>query len=100
MWRTENGERILEGVEAKLFAETLLSLLDELFLNELDDYFLGIGSEETIHYSKGIPYGSPFFFDRGKFWGENNKFFSYVLWNYSHPSNQESVNSLKSCPST
>ena len=54
MWRTENGERILEGVEAKLFAETLISLLDEPFLNEIDDYHLGINAFDNLTYGQKI----------------------------------------------
>ena len=54
MWRTENEERILEGVEAKLFAETLLSLLDEPFLNELDEYPLGIKAFDNLTYGQKI----------------------------------------------
>lgn len=29
MWRTQFGDRILEGAQAKVFAEALLNLLDE-----------------------------------------------------------------------
>jgi len=38
MWRTEYGDRILESKEATLFAEALLSLLEEAYLNDYDDY--------------------------------------------------------------
>jgi hypothetical protein len=42
MWRTECGERILEGAEAILFAEALSSLLNEAISGTLDDYEFGI----------------------------------------------------------
>jgi len=42
MWRTQYGDRILEGAEAKVFAEVLLNLLDEVTLCDFDDYELGI----------------------------------------------------------
>jgi hypothetical protein len=54
MWRTEYGERILEGAEAKLFAETLLSLLDELLLDEFDEYPLGIRVFDNLTYGQKI----------------------------------------------
>ncbi|MCP4611472.1 MAG: hypothetical protein GY845_22390 [Planctomycetes bacterium] len=41
MWRTDPSDRILEGAEAKLFAESLLSLVDELDLCAFE-YELGI----------------------------------------------------------
>ncbi len=38
MWRTEYGDRVLVGAEAKVFAEALSSLFDEAIMDTLDDY--------------------------------------------------------------
>jgi hypothetical protein len=54
MWRTECGERILEGAEAKIFAETLLSLLDFTVADELDLYDLGIESFDNLTFGQRI----------------------------------------------
>ena len=48
MWRTQYGDRILEGAEAKVFAEALLNLLDEVILCDFDDYELGILCFDTL----------------------------------------------------
>jgi len=42
MWRTECGERILKGAEARVFAEALSGLLDEAISGTLDDYELAV----------------------------------------------------------
>jgi hypothetical protein len=42
MWQTQYGNRILEPKEAALFAESLLSLLDEYFIDQYEEYPLGI----------------------------------------------------------
>ena len=54
MWRTECGERILEGAEAIVFAETLSSLLDEAILGQLDDYELGIECFDNLTIGQRI----------------------------------------------
>ena len=36
MWHTNNGERTLEGAEARLFAQTLWGFLCELEVEEYD----------------------------------------------------------------
>ena len=42
MWRTSCGERTLHGAEARLFAATLLNLLDEAQTDQLYDCELGL----------------------------------------------------------
>ena len=54
MWRTECGERILEGAEAVVFAETLSSLLDEAILETLDDYELGVECFDNLTFGQRI----------------------------------------------
>jgi len=54
MWRTEYGDRILEGAEAKVFAEALSSLLDEAIMDTLDDYELGIKCFDTLTFGQKI----------------------------------------------
>jgi len=49
MWRTQYGERTLEGAEAKVFAEALLNLLDEVTLCDFDDYELGMKNKIIIY---------------------------------------------------
>jgi hypothetical protein len=44
MWRTQFGNRTLEGLKAVVFAKALLSLLNETFAEELDGY------ESSIEY--------------------------------------------------
>ncbi len=48
MWRTQYRERTLEGAEAKVFAEALLNLLDEVILCDFDDYELGGDSRQLF----------------------------------------------------
>ena len=54
MWRTEYGDRILEGAGAKVFAEALLNLLDEVTLCDFDDYELGIKCFDSLTYEQKI----------------------------------------------
>jgi hypothetical protein len=54
MWRTPYGERILEGAEAKVFAEALLNLLKIAELNQLYDYHLGIDCFDSLTYRQKI----------------------------------------------
>jgi len=54
MWRTECGERILEGAEAIVFAESLSSLLDEAIMGTLDDYDLGIECFDNLTFGQRI----------------------------------------------
>ncbi len=54
MWRTQYGDRILEGAEAKVFAEALLNLLDEVTLCDFDDYELGIKCFDSLTYEQKI----------------------------------------------
>jgi len=54
MWRTNYGERILEGAEAIVFAKTLSSLLDEALMGTLDDYELGILCFDNLTYGQRI----------------------------------------------
>jgi hypothetical protein len=54
MWRTECGERILQGAEAIVFAETLSSLLDEAIMGTLDDYELGIECFDGLTFGQRI----------------------------------------------
>ncbi len=54
MWRTQYGEGILDGAEAKVFAEALLNLLDEVTLCYFDDYELGIKCFDSLTYEQKI----------------------------------------------
>jgi len=54
MWRTQYGDWILEGAEAKVFAEALTSLLDEAIMGTLDDYELGILCFDTLTFGQKI----------------------------------------------
>jgi hypothetical protein len=54
MWRTECGERILEGAEAILFAEALSSLLDEAILGHFDFYEFGIECFDNLTFGQRI----------------------------------------------
>lgn len=51
MWRTSNGERVLKGSEAKVFADTVLCILTDLTL--LPDEELYIGSEVFDNLTRG-----------------------------------------------
>jgi len=54
MWRTDCGDRILEGAEAIVFAKTLSSLLDEAIMGTLDDYQLGIECFDNLTFGQRI----------------------------------------------
>lgn len=54
MWRTPCGERTLHGVEARLFAEALLSLLDEAHTDQLYDYNLGLPCFDNLTYGQKV----------------------------------------------
>ncbi len=54
MWRTGYGERTLQGAEAVVFAEALLSLLDEAVQDQFDDYQLGINCFDNLTYGQQI----------------------------------------------
>jgi hypothetical protein len=54
MWRTECGERILEGAEARVFAEALSGLLDEAIMGTLEDYELGIRCFDDLTFGQKI----------------------------------------------
>jgi len=53
MWRTSSGDRILQGSEAKLFAEILWDLIDESNLSD-HDYSLGIHLFDRLTYGQKI----------------------------------------------
>jgi hypothetical protein len=56
MWRTQYGDRILVGAEAKVFAEALLHLLDEFDLFDLCEfeYELGIECFDNLTFGQRI----------------------------------------------
>ena len=54
MWRTSCGERTLQCAEARVFAEALLSLLDEAESEQLYDYDLGPLSFDRLTYGQKI----------------------------------------------
>lgn len=54
MWRTSCGDRTLQGAEAKLFAETLLRLLDEAEMDQFADYPLGVKCFDDLTYGQKI----------------------------------------------
>jgi hypothetical protein len=54
MWRTERGDRILEGAEAKLFAETLLSLLDWAVTGRIDYFESGVETFDILTFGQRI----------------------------------------------
>jgi hypothetical protein len=54
MWHTEIGDRILKGAEAKLFAEALLDLVDDINLSPEDDYKLGVPVFDNLTYNQKI----------------------------------------------
>ena len=54
MWRTQYGDRTLEGAEAKVFAETLSSLLGEAIQGTLDDYQLGVACFDNLTFGQRI----------------------------------------------
>ena len=54
MWRTECGERTLEGAEARIFAETLSSLLDYAITDQFEDYESGVACFDDLTYGQKI----------------------------------------------
>ena len=54
MWRTSHADRTLHGDEARLFAEALLSLLDEAQSEQLYDYDLGLPCFDDLAYGQKI----------------------------------------------
>jgi len=54
MWRTQHGDRALQGAEAIVFAEALLSLLDEAVMGTLDDYEFGIEVFDHLTFGQRI----------------------------------------------
>jgi hypothetical protein len=54
MWRTSSGERTLQGAEARLFAEALGSLLDEVYTDQLCDYDLGLPCFDNLTYGQKV----------------------------------------------
>jgi hypothetical protein len=54
MWRTQYGDRILIGAEARVFAEALLNLLDEVTEFDFDDYELGVKCFDTLTFGQKI----------------------------------------------
>lgn len=52
MWRTSCGNRILHGAEARLFAEALLSLLDEVQPAPFDDHEIGLSCFDNLTYGQ------------------------------------------------
>jgi hypothetical protein len=54
MWRTQYGDRTLDGAEAVLFAETLSSLLDEGFSGTVDDYDIGIECFDNLTFGQRV----------------------------------------------
>lgn len=54
MWRTQYGDRALEGAESEVFAEALSSLLDFAVAEELDYYDLGIESFDNLTFGQRI----------------------------------------------
>ena len=53
MWRSEGGDRVLRGAEAKLFAESLLYLI-ELELSETGQFRCGIPVFDSLTYPQKI----------------------------------------------
>ena len=54
MWRTECGERILEGAEAILFAEALSTLLDNAIMDQFEDYESDVACFDNLTYGQKI----------------------------------------------
>lgn len=54
MWRTQYGDRALQGAEAVVFAEAMLSLLDEAVMGALDDYEFGIECFDNLTFGQRI----------------------------------------------
>ena len=54
MWRTSSGDRILEGAEAKVFAEALWEFIDEANVNPYDDDEFGIPVFDRLTYGQKV----------------------------------------------
>jgi hypothetical protein len=54
MWRTECGERILLGAEARVFAEALSTLLDYAIVDQFEDYESGVACFDNLTYGQKI----------------------------------------------
>jgi hypothetical protein len=54
MWRTQYGDRALEGAEAVVFAEALSSLLNRATAGTLDDYDFGIEVFDNLTFGQRI----------------------------------------------
>ena len=54
MWRTQCGERILEGAEARVFAESLSSLLDNAIVDQFEDYESDVVGFDNLTYGQKI----------------------------------------------
>ena len=54
MWRTSCGERTLDGAEARVFAEALLCLLDEAFMDRFEDYPSGVNCFDDLTYGQKV----------------------------------------------
>jgi len=54
MWHTSGGDRTLHGAEGRLFAEALLSLLDEAHTDHLYDYDLGLSCFDDLTYGQKV----------------------------------------------
>jgi len=54
MWRTQIGDRILDGAEAVLFAKALSSLLNEAMMGTLEDYKFNIESFDNLTLGQRI----------------------------------------------
>ena len=52
MWRTECGERILEGAKATVFAEALATLLDNAIVDQFDDYESDVACFDNLTYGQ------------------------------------------------
>jgi len=52
MWRTECGERILEGAEAVVFAEALSTLLDYAIVDQFEDYESDVACFDNLTYGQ------------------------------------------------
>jgi hypothetical protein len=54
VWRTQYGERILEDAEARVFAESLSSLLDNAIVDQFDDYESDVVCFDNLSYGQKI----------------------------------------------
>ena len=54
MWRTNNGDRILEGAEAELFAKTLFNFIEEVNLSDENEYEVGVAVFDRLTFGQKI----------------------------------------------